>query len=71
MGYESFVIKDPRVAKIIENAKKFDIEALENEAMLKTLLASQKFTLSQNERDSIEEIFVKLMKIEEEIQLSK
>ncbi|MBE2984451.1 acetyltransferase [Campylobacter sp. RM9344] len=70
MGYESFVIKDPRVAKIIENAKKFDIEALENEAMLKTLLASQKFTLSQNERDSIEEIFVKLMKIEEEIQLS-
>ncbi|QCD52012.1 acetyltransferase [Campylobacter sp. RM16192] len=70
MGYEEFKIKDLRVAKIVQNAKKFGEIRLQNEALVKELLSLKQISLDKQERDEIERIFVNLMKIEEEVQLS-
>lgn len=70
MGYEAFAPKDLRVVKIIQNAKKFGVERLQNEALVKEFLNREQISLSENERENIRQIFINLMKIEEEVQLS-
>ncbi|WP_249321902.1 acetyltransferase [Campylobacter curvus] len=57
--------------KIVQNARKFDVEILQNEAIVKSFLNSDKMELNESERLKIEEIFKILMKIEEDTQLSK
>lgn len=72
MGYEAFALnKDLRVVKITQNAKKFGVERLENEALVKEFLNCEQISLDKVERENIEEIFTNLMKIEEEVQLSR
>lgn len=72
MGYEAFALnKDLRVVKITQNAKKFGVERLENEALVKEFLNCEQISLDDAERENIEEIFTNLMKIEEEVQLSR
>lgn len=70
MGYEAFNIKDKRAAQIVQNAKKFGFEELQNAALVETFLNSERINLSSQEREEIERIFVNLMKIEESVQLS-
>ncbi|MFC2492440.1 MAG: acetyltransferase [Campylobacter curvus] len=57
--------------KIVQNARKFDVEILQNEAIVKSFLNSRKMEINESERLKIEEIFKILMKIEEDTQLSK
>ncbi|QKG29928.1 acetyltransferase [Campylobacter sp. RM16187] len=72
MGYEAFALnKDLRVVKITQNAKKFGVERLENEALVKEFLNCEQISLDETERENIEQIFTNLMKIEEEVQLSR
>ncbi|WP_169754780.1 acetyltransferase [Campylobacter curvus] len=71
MAYENFKNQDPRALKIVQNARKFDVEILQNEAIVKSFLGSEKMELNESERLKIEEIFKILMKIEEDTQLSK
>ena len=71
MAYENFKNQDLRAWKIVQNARKFDVEILQNEAIVKSFLNSDKMELNESERLKIEEIFKILMKIEEDTQLSK
>ncbi len=71
MAYENFKNQDPRALKIVQNARKFDVEILQNEAIVKSFLGSEKMELNESERLKSEEIFKILMKIEEDTQLSK
>ena len=71
MAYENFKNQDPRALKIVQNARKFDVEILQNEAIVKSFLNSDKMELNESERLKIEEIFKILMKIEADTQLSK
>ncbi|WP_169784564.1 acetyltransferase [Campylobacter curvus] len=71
MAYENFKNQDLRALKIVQNARKFDVEILQNEAIVKSFLGSEKMELNESERLKIEEIFKILMKIEEDTQLSK
>ncbi|WP_169778437.1 acetyltransferase [Campylobacter curvus] len=71
MAYENFKNQDPRALKIVQNARKFDVEILQNEAIVKSFLNSDKMEINESERLNIEEIFKILMKIEEDTQLSK
>ncbi|QKF60673.1 hypothetical protein [Campylobacter curvus] len=71
MAYENFKNQDLRALKIVQNARKFDVEILQNEAIVKSFLNSDKMELNESERLKIEEIFKILMKIEEDTQLSK
>lgn len=70
MGYENFRVKDVSVLKVIENAKKFGVDSLVNEAVLNSLF-SVKYDLGDDFRQNVAEIFIKLIKLEEDIQLSK
>ncbi|WP_169777227.1 acetyltransferase [Campylobacter mucosalis] len=69
MGYENFRVKDISVLKVVENAKKFGVDSLANEAVLNSLF-SIKYELSKEQRASIANIFTTLIKIEESVQLS-
>ena len=69
MGYES--IKKPLAAKIAQNARNLGFEQLMNEEFVQMLLSSKKMELSAADRENIEQIFIKLMEIEEKVQLSK
>lgn len=71
MAYENFKNQDLRALKIVQNARKFDVEILQNEAIVKSFLNSRKMEINESERLKIEEIFKILMKIEEDTQLSK
>ena len=71
MAYENFKNQDLRALKIVQNARKFDVEILQNEAIVKSFLNSDKMEINESERLNIEEIFKILMKIEEDTQLSK
>ncbi len=71
MPYENFKSKNPLAAKITANARKFDVETLQNEAVVEVLLVASSQKLSAGERAEIERIFTKLIKIEEDAQLSK
>ncbi|MDL0089444.1 acetyltransferase [Campylobacter gastrosuis] len=70
MGYENFRVKDVSVLRVIENAKKFGVDSLVNEAVLNSLFGV-KYDLSDDFRQNVAEIFIKLIKIEEDIQLSR
>lgn len=70
MAYEEFAIKDLRIAKIAQNARKFGISRLSNEDLIAELLSCKRVFLNSKERELVEEIFVKLIKIEEQVQLS-
>lgn len=70
MAYDEFKITDVKNSKIATNARKFGTHALSNEALLSEFF-TPKFDLSEDERKNIEQIFLTLMKVEQEIQLSK
>ena len=69
MGYESF--KNPLAAKIAQNARNLGFEQLLIEECVQLLRRSKKIELSAVDRENIEQIFIKLMEIEEKVQLSK
>jgi hypothetical protein len=69
MGYESF--KNPLAAKIVQNARNLGFEQLTNEEFVQMLLGSKKMELDDTDRENVEQIFIKLMEIEEKVQLSK
>ena len=69
MGYEGF--KNPLAAKIAQNARNLGFEQLMNEEFVQMLLSSKKMELSAVDRENVEQIFIKLMEIEEKVQLSK
>lgn len=69
MGYES--VKNPLAVKIAQNARNLGFEQLMNEEFVQMLLSSKKMELSAVDRENIEQIFIKLMEIEEKVQLSK
>ena len=71
MSYENFKSKNPLAAKIAANARKFDVQALQNEAVVSSLLQVQKLNLTSEQRQVTVEIFTKLIQIEEDSQLSK
>ena len=71
MPYENFKSKNPLAAKITANARKFDVETLQNEAVVSSLLQVQKINLTSEKRQVTAEIFTKLIQIEEYSQLSK
>ncbi len=71
MPYENFKSKNPLAAKITANARKFDVETLQNEAVVSSLLQVQKINLTSEQRQVTAEIFTKLIQIEEYSQLSK
>ena len=71
MPYENFKSKNPLAAKITANARKFDVETLQNEAVVSSLLQVQKINLTSEQRQVTAEIFTKLIQIEEDSQLSK
>ena len=71
MPYENFKSKNPLAAKITANARKFDVETLQNEAIVSSLLQVQKINLTSEQRQVTAEIFIKLIQIEEGSQLSK
>lgn len=71
MPYENFKSKNPLAAKITANARKFDVETLQNEAIVSSLLQVQKINLTSEQRQVTAEIFTKLIQIEEGSQLSK
>ena len=69
MGYESF--KNPLAAKIAQNCRNLGFEQLINEDFVQILLSSKKIELSATDRENIEQFFIKLMAVEEKVQLSK
>ena len=72
MPYENFKSKNPLVVlKITTNARKFGVETLQNEEFVSILLNVKKLEISSKQRQALAEIFAKLIKIEEDSQLSK
>ena len=71
MPYENFKSKNPLVLKITTNASKFGVETLQNEEFVSVLLNVKKLEISSEQRQALAEIFAKLIKIEEDSQLSK
>ena len=70
MAYEDFLVKNFQSFKICANAKKFGVESLQNDDLVEILLNANRIELSDQNRKCVAEIFIKLMKIEEEVQLS-
>ena len=71
MSYENFKSKNSLVLKITTNARKFGVETLQNEEFVSVLLNVKKLEISSEQRHALAEIFAKLIKIEEDSQLSK
>ncbi len=71
MPYENFKSKNPLVLKITTNARKFGVETLQNEEFVSILLDVKKLEILSEQRQTMAEIFAKLIKIEEDSQLSK
>ena len=71
MPYENFKSKNTLVLKITTNARKFGVETLQNEEFVSILLNVKKLEISSEQRKTMAEIFAKLIKIEEDSQLSK
>lgn len=71
MPYENFKSKNSFVLKITTNARKFGVETLQNEEFVSILLNVKKLEISSEQRHALAEIFAKLIKIEEDSQLSK
>lgn len=66
MPYENFKSKNPLAA----NARKFDVQTLQNEDLVNLLLSEKKIEISSEQKEAVERVFTGLMKIEESVQLS-
>ncbi|OPA78028.1 hypothetical protein [Campylobacter pinnipediorum] len=71
MGYENFNTQNITNIKIAQNAKKFDIEILQNEAFLKQITQISNINIDNQDLENIKNIFNSLIEIEENLQLSK
>ena len=70
MPYENFKSKNPLAAKIAANARKFDVQTLQNEDFVNLLLNERKIEISDEQKEAARRVFTGLMKIEESVQLS-
>ena len=70
MPYENFKLKNPLAEKIAANARKFDVQTLQNEQLVNLLLSEKKIEISSEQKEAVECVFTGLMKIEESVQLS-
>lgn len=70
MPYENFKSKNPLAAKIAVNARKFDVQTLQNEDLVNLLLSEKKIEILDEQKGAVERVFTGLMKIEESVQLS-
>ncbi len=70
MSYENFKSKNPLAAKIAANARKFDVQTLQNEDLVNLLLNEKKIKISDEQKEAARRVFTGLMKIEESVQLS-
>ena len=70
MPYENFKSKNPLAAKIVANARKFDVQTLQNEDLVNLLLNEKKIEISGEQKEAVERVFTGLMNIEESVQLS-
>ena len=70
MPYENFKSKNPLAAKIAANARKFDVQTLQNEDLVNLLLSEKKIEISDEQKGAVERVFTGLMNIEEGVQLS-
>ena len=70
MPYENFKAENPLAAKIAANARKFDVQTLQNEQFVNLLLNEKKIEISGEQKEAVERVFTGLMKIEESVQLS-
>lgn len=70
MPYENFKSKNPLAASIAANARKFDVQTLQNEDLVNLLLSEKKIEISDEQKGAVECVFTGLMKIEESVQLS-
>ncbi len=70
MPYENFKSKNPLTAKIAANARKFDVQTLQNEQLVNLLLNEKKIEISSEQKEAARRVFTGLMKIEESVQLS-
>lgn len=69
--YEKFTPTDQNAYKITQNARNFGIDSLSNTKLVQHFLNSTRINLTSKERENLEKIFTNLMKIEDEVQLSK
>ena len=70
MPYENFKSKNPLATKIAANARKFDVQMLQNEDLVNLLLNEKKIEISSEQKEAARHVFTGLMKIEESVQLS-
>ncbi|MFC2346081.1 acetyltransferase [Campylobacter sp.] len=70
MPYENFKSKNPLAAKIAANARKFDVQTLQNEDLVNFLLSEKKIEISSEQKEAARRVFTGLMNIEESVQLS-
>lgn len=70
MPYENFKSKNPLAVKIAANARKFDVQTLQNEDLVNLLLNEKKIEISGEQKEAVERVFTGLMNIEEGVQLS-
>ena len=70
MPYENFKSKNPLAAKIAANARKFDVQTLQNEELVNLLLSEKKIEISDEQKEAARRVFTGLMNIEESVQLS-
>ena len=66
MPYENFKSKNPLAA----NARKFDVQMLQNEDLINLLLNEKKIEISGEQKEAAMRVFTGLMNIEESVQLS-
>ena len=70
MPYENFKSKNPLASKIAANARKFDVQTLQNEDLVNFLLSEKKIEISSEQKEAARRVFTGLMNIEESVQLS-
>ena len=70
MPYENFKSKNPLAAKIAANARKFDVQTLQNEDLVNLLLHEKTLAISDEQQAAGERVFTGLMNIEGSVQLS-
>ena len=70
MPYENFKSKNLLAAKIAANARKFDVQTLQNEQLVNLLLNEKKTEISDEQKEAARRVFTGLMNIEESVQLS-
>ena len=53
MPYENFKSKNPLAAKIAANARKFDVQTLQNEDLVNLLLNEKKIEISDEQKEAV------------------